>query len=234
MNTVPAVWEQKSEFRTGLKSGIGIALGYMPIALAFGLLAKTTGLAFYETLAMSAFVYAGASQFMTLTLLANGASAFEIISTVFIVNIRLLLMTTSLQEKLDPSTLLTKAFTAFGITDETFAVASTRQEKLTYPYILGLNTIAYISWVFFSGLGFFVVNLMPDVAQESMGFALYAMFIALLVPCLTERKIIYLAACAAVTNSLLSQVLSVGVSIFLSALFSAVLIEFLHKGEEQS
>jgi 4-azaleucine resistance transporter AzlC len=234
LNTVPAVWEQKSEFRTGLKSGIGIALGYMPIALAFGLLAKTTGLAFYETLAMSAFVYAGASQFMTLTLLANGASAFEIISTVFIVNIRLLLMTTSLQEKLDPSTLLTKAFTAFGITDETFAVASTRQEKLTYPYILGLNTIAYISWVFFSGLGFFVVNLMPDVAQESMGFALYAMFIALLVPCLTERKIIYLAACAAVTNSLLSQVLSVGVSIFLSALFSAVLIEFLHKGEEQS
>jgi 4-azaleucine resistance transporter AzlC len=234
LNTVPAVWEQKSEFRTGLKSGIGIALGYMPIALAFGLLAKTTGLAFYETLAMSAFVYAGASQFMTLTLLANGASAFEIISTVFIVNIRLLLLTTSLQEKLDPSTLLTKAFTAFGITDETFAVASTRQEKLTYPYILGLNTIAYISWVFFSGLGFFVVNLMPDVAQESMGFALYAMFIALLVPCLTERKIIYLAACAAVTNSLLSQVLSVGVSIFLSALFSAVLIEFLHKGEEQS
>ncbi|MBO9128465.1 AzlC family ABC transporter permease [Bacillus sp. 165] len=234
MNTVSAVVEQKPEFQTGLKDGIGIALGYIPIALAFGLLSKTTGLTFYETVAMSAFVFAGASQFMTLTLLASGASALEIISTVFIVNIRLLLMTTSLKEKLEQSTFLPKALAAFGLTDETFAVASTRPETLTYSYVIGLNSIAYSSWVICSGLGFFIVNVLPHVAQESMGFALYAMFIALLVPCLVERKTIYLSSCAALANSLLSQVLSTGISIFFSTLFAAVFIEFVYTGEKTS
>lgn len=45
--------EQSSEFRKGLQAGLSIGIGYFPVALTFGLLAKTTGLTLTETVLMS-------------------------------------------------------------------------------------------------------------------------------------------------------------------------------------
>ena len=52
-------------FFSGVKAGMPIAIGYFPVALTFGLLAKTTGLSILEATAMSIFVYAGASQYIS-------------------------------------------------------------------------------------------------------------------------------------------------------------------------
>ncbi|MBY6267610.1 AzlC family ABC transporter permease, partial [Parageobacillus thermoglucosidasius] len=68
-----------SSFRQGVQAGVTIAIGYMPIALTFGLLAKTTGLTLVETTMMSAVVYAGAAQYIALNLFAVGTGAFEIV-----------------------------------------------------------------------------------------------------------------------------------------------------------
>lgn len=46
-------------FLDGLRSGITLAVGYIPVALTFGLLAKTTGLSLIETFLMSALVFGG-------------------------------------------------------------------------------------------------------------------------------------------------------------------------------
>ena len=57
---------------------MSIAIGYFPVALTFGLLAKTAGLSIIEATAMSIFVYAGASQYISLSLIASGCrSAFN-------------------------------------------------------------------------------------------------------------------------------------------------------------
>lgn len=225
---------KSTEFRIGVQSGLSIAIGYIPIALTYGLLAKSTGLSFVETVAMSLIVFAGASQFIALNLIALGTGAMEIILTTFIVNIRQLLFSASINEKSSHDSPLHKALYAFGITDETFAVASTSGRKLTAFYMFGLVMMAYSSWVISSGAGFLIGSQLPSVLQESMGIALYAMFIGLLVPSLKkQRKVIVIAASAAVLNTVFSFLsVSTGWSIVLATLISAVGIEFLWKGRE--
>src|SRR6056297_645602 len=102
-------------FALGVKTGITIFIGYMPIALAFGLLAKNSGLTLFQTLGMSIFVFAGASQFMALGMIGIGTGIPEIIFSTFIVNIRHLLMSMTIHEKTVPEPLLKRLLYAFGI-----------------------------------------------------------------------------------------------------------------------
>ncbi|NKE05671.1 AzlC family ABC transporter permease [Bacillus selenatarsenatis] len=200
----------------------------MPIALTFGLIAKTTGLALGETVMMSLLVFAGAAQYISLSLLAQGIGIFEIILTTFIVNIRHFLMSASLNEKAEEDTVGARMGYSFGITDETFSVAATREGSVNAGYMFGLNLTAYSSWVVFSGLGYLVGAGLPQTLQESMSVALYAMFVGLLVPSMkTNVKVIYLAALAAAFNSIftMAELMSTGWAIVLATLLSAILVE---------
>ncbi len=217
-------------FKQGLQGGISIAIGYMPVALTYGFIAKTTGLSLLETVLMSMIVYAGASQYMALDMISKQIGMFEIIFTTFIVNIRHLLLTASLNEKVEQDKPWKKAIYAFGVTDETFSVAAVQKEKLKTGYMFGLTIIAYSSWVLFSGIGYLAGSSLPGLFQEGMSIALYAMFIGLLVPSMKgNKKVIFLAVLAALFNSLfvISGALSAGWSIVLSTLISATLIEVI-------
>ncbi|MED4924900.1 AzlC family ABC transporter permease [Geobacillus sp. WSUCF-018B] len=227
-------WEagKMAPFRQGVQAGVAIAIGYTPIALAFGLLAKTTGLTLGETVLMSLVVFAGASQYIALSLIAAGTGALEIVLTTFILNIRHFLMSASLSEKAEPDAFWKKALYAFGITDETFSVAAMKEGTVNASYMFGLIAMAYGSWVVNSGIGHAVGASLPESLQESMAIALYAMFIGLLVPALKkQRKIVWLAGLSALFNSIGTFVLhlSKGWSIVLATLLSAVIVQWLAK-----
>lgn len=233
MNTTSVIAKKQSAFKNGFQDGLSIAIGYLPVAITFGLLAKSTGLSLGETILMSILVYAGAAQYISLNLIALGTSPIAIIITTFIVNIRHFLMTASLNEKVEKDHPLIKALYAFGITDETFSVAATKEGKMSSSYMFGLTLIAYSSWVINSGIGHFVGASLPEVLQESMAIALYAMFIGLLVPSLKrQRKIIFLAGFAAILNSIFSYIIPPewsGWAIVSATLLSAIGIELLLK-----
>ncbi|MCZ0756372.1 AzlC family ABC transporter permease [Anoxybacillus sp. J5B_2022] len=234
METILAT-NKLSSFRQGAQAGVSIAIGYMPIALTFGLLAKTTGLTLTETVMMSMIVFAGASQYIALNLLSLGTGTFEIVLTTFILNIRHFLMTASLNEKADHDALWKKALYAFGITDETFSVAATKEGNVNAAYMFGLIALSYGSWVVNSGIGHLVGASLPQSLQESMSVALYAMFIGLLVPSLKkQRKTIWLAGLAAVVNSLLLLVfhLPKGWAIVIATLLAAVIVQYIAKESE--
>ncbi|WP_188499157.1 AzlC family ABC transporter permease [Pullulanibacillus pueri] len=220
--------------RTGSKAGIPIAIGYIPIALTFGLIAKTTGLTFSETIGMSLFVYAGASQFMALQMFAAGTSGLEIILATFIINIRHFLMTASLSEKIYERSLMKRALVAYGVTDETFSVASLQKEEVKPVFMAGLLLMAYGSWVIFSGVGYFIGAGLPGVLKASMSIALYAMFIGLIVPSLKRhRKVVALFSSAAILSSMLSLFLSSGWAIVLATLCSCFGVEaFYYKKKD--
>ncbi|WP_260471831.1 AzlC family ABC transporter permease [Bacillus salinus] len=225
-----AITVKHSNFRQGLQAGLSIAIGYMPIALTFGLLAKATGLTVYETVFMSLAVFAGAAQYIALSLLTLGTSGFEIVLTTFIVNIRHFLMSASLSEKVDDDPIEQKALYAFGITDETFTVAATKPDTVSAGYMFGLTLISYTSWVINSGIGHLVGSSLPETIQASMAVALYAMFIGLLMPSLKKsRKVVVLASLAAMFNSMLTLLtpLSPGWCIVLATLTSAIAVEWL-------
>lgn len=225
MSTTVLVKKQ-SDFRSGIQAGLSIAIGYMPIALTFGLLAKTTGLSVTETVMMSLIVFAGASQYIALQLIAVGTGVFEIILTTFILNIRHFLMCASLNEKVEEDHPVKKALYSFGVTDETFSVAAVKEGTVTTGYMFGVISVSYGSWVAFSGVGHVIGSSLPSVLQQSMSVALYAMFIGLLVPSLKkQRKVVVLAASAAVLNTIFSFFMEPGWSIVSATLVSAIGIE---------
>jgi 4-azaleucine resistance transporter AzlC len=184
----------------GVKAGIPIAIGYIPIGMAFGLLAKSLNIPNYVSVLMSLTVYAGASQFMAVNLISMGTLPFEIILAVFILNLRHFLMTASISQRL--MTGLPKKWMAvlsFGVTDESFAVASLREEKvINHHFLLGLNFIAFAAWNIGTILGIIFASSLPESVKLSMGIALYSMFIGLLVPSLKKSLPVCIVAFIAI------------------------------------
>ncbi|WP_416151291.1 AzlC family ABC transporter permease [Salipaludibacillus sp. HK11] len=225
--TEKLVESENDWLKKGLASGIPIALGYMPVALTFGLIAGATGLTVIEALLMSFIVFAGAAQYMALSMIALGSGALEIIIATFIVNFRHLLMSASIHEVAEPSSTRKRFFYSFFLTDEVFAVASTGSRPIQSNYIIGIGVVAYGSWVGFTGIGYFAGEFLPDLLQESMAVALYALFIALLIPSVkTKGKIVIrLALLGAGFNAIFQIWLSTGWSIMSATIFAVIFYE---------
>lgn len=229
-----------NQLRSGIKAGTVIALGYIPIAIAFGLLAKAAGIAWWIPCLMSLIVFAGASQFVGINMIALGAASWEIVMTTFILNLRHFLMSTALSQRIRGGTskgLL--ALIAFGVTDETFSVASLRKEgKLTASFLLGLNFIAYSAWNAGTWLGMALGSTLPASVQSSMGISLYAMFIGLLIPTLRQSHPALTVACLSIAaSSFLSWVpglreLSAGWIIMIATLIASTAGALLFPAQE--
>jgi 4-azaleucine resistance transporter AzlC len=160
-----------------------IALGYVPIGFAYGVLAMQLGLSAQNTMLMSLLVFAGSAQLIAVGLLSAGTALISIILTTFVVNLRHLLMAAALSPDVRTWPRRILALFAFQLTDETFAVHCARfssgDRELKTSLII--NFVAQCSWVMGSGLGVYASGLISDIRPWGLDFALPAMFIALLV-----------------------------------------------------
>ena len=229
-----------AELCRGFKAGAPIAVGFLPIAITFGLLAKTAGLPDYAGILMSLLVYAGASQFVGVNLVLAGASVGEVLIATFVLNLRHFLMSAALAPRLGAEVSRSwRSVLAFGVTDETFTISALQKEAMLTPeFLLGLNVVAFLSWNVGTWLGFFVATELPEVLKSSMGVALYAMFIGLLIPGVKKsREALIVAATAATLNALFHwsaaySGLSGGWGIIIATVASAALGAYLFTAEE--
>lgn len=194
---------EKLNLKDGIVAGIPVFIGYFPIAVTFGLLAVSVKISLIDTFCFSAIVFAGASQFVGLNMFKAGIGGGEIILTTFLLNFRHFLMSASISSKASFRKGIIP-FIAFGITDETFSVASMEKGELTESYMLGLNFTAYSGWVAGSAAGFIAGDFLPAVVQESISICLYALFVAILVPAVRKTpRAGVIALTAGVCNSAL-------------------------------
>ncbi|MEA4873129.1 MAG: AzlC family ABC transporter permease [Synergistaceae bacterium] len=177
-------------FGYGLRTGTPVAVGYIPSAVACGILCKTAGLTAFESLFMSLVVFAGASQFVALNLLVIGSSIPEIILATAVLNMRHIMLSSSLARRLTPGiSAFKKSWICFELTDESFSIASMQKEPLLAPeFMFGLNIVGHCTWVIGTVLGFYGTSVLPQNVQDSMGIALYALFIGLLLPSVRKSR----------------------------------------------
>jgi predicted branched-subunit amino acid permease len=124
-----------------------------------------------------------AGQFAGTNLILSGAGLLEITLTTFIINIRYMLMSLSLTQRIGKSvTLPERLLISFGVTDETFTVASMEEGRLSFPFLFGLITGPFWGWSIGTALGAMVCSALPDALSSAMGIALYGMFIAIILP----------------------------------------------------
>lgn len=173
---------ERNSLYSGFKAGIPIVIGYIPIGMAFGLLARNVGVSFGENCLFSILVFAGASQFMALDLLRAGIATGDIILATFLLNLRHMVMGASLAARLKNVNKKWLPFIAFGITDETFSVASLQGKELSPFFLMALNGVYYAAWIAGTALGYAVGTVLPETVQISLGVGLYAMFTAILIP----------------------------------------------------
>src|SRR5574340_573103 len=77
-----------AHFIRGLKLGLPILLGYVPVGMAFGILADGLGFTPIQAIVCSATALAGAGQFIGLALMKSGATAFAVVAATTVVNLR--------------------------------------------------------------------------------------------------------------------------------------------------
>ncbi|SHF12519.1 AzlC family ABC transporter permease [Alkalibacter saccharofermentans] len=177
--------------RQGIKSAFPVCIGYLPLAIAYGVLGRAAGLSGALIVMMSILVYAGAAQFLSINMFATGVMPLEIILTTFIINSRHLIMSASLSRRLEHGIdTLKRMVISFGITDESFSVSSLDDNYVKLPagYLAAVGLTPYIFWIAGSILGIVFSSFLPEAIEASMGVALYAMFIALLVPGISDSK----------------------------------------------
>ena len=113
----------KEQWLAGAGKALPVVLGYLPLGFAYGALASLAGISLPYIVLMSLLVFAGSGQFIAVNMYAAGAGSLSIIATVFLVNLRHLLMSASLSPYLQKFPRQSLPLVAFGLTDENYALA---------------------------------------------------------------------------------------------------------------
>lgn len=181
---------QSGSFKSGLVSSIPLVLAATPFAIVYGALGQSLDMPFWLIMAISVMVFAGASQFIALTLLATGTQIGIIIFTVFLVNLRHMLYAVSLVPYFNSVKRWQKALMGFSLTDETFALVSARMASRHASkapvsgfvnYYAGSALFMYLNWNLWTAIGFFVGSEFEGIQEFGLEIAMVVAFAGIVV-----------------------------------------------------
>ncbi|MBN2047090.1 MAG: AzlC family ABC transporter permease [Anaerolineaceae bacterium] len=198
---------RRNQLLNGAAQAVPVMLGYVPVGFAYGVLAQNSGVTPFNVVIMSLLVYAGSSQLVAAALFGMDIQPYSMILTTFVINLRHMLMSAAISQKLRGWS--KPELTLFGLelTDETFALHSTRfavhrPEKLP---TFTANFLAQISWIFGSWLGVTAGSMIRDTRPFGLDFVLPAMFIALIFMQLEKGRQLFIALIAGALSILFLQ-----------------------------
>jgi 4-azaleucine resistance transporter AzlC len=193
-------------FARGALDTFPLIVAATPFAILYGALALNNGLSFIAALSMSIFVFAGASQFVAVTLVGANAPVLIIIVTVLVVNLRHILYSIRFMPKIKRLPKLQRIPMAFWMTDESFSVASrfidqeSPSDKQLQRYYWGSAVAMYLNWIFFTCIGMLLGQHIPSVTNWGLDIAMVLAFIAIVVPLLKTNSHICCALVAIVSS----------------------------------
>lgn len=178
-----------NSFLRGLRDGLPICLGYIPVAFAFGIFAVSSGIPILETVLISMTNTTSAGQLAAVPIMAGGGGLVELAVSQLIINLRYSLMSVSLSQKFSPAVkFLDRLLIAFVNTDEVFAVASGQKEELGPRYFYGLILTPYLGWSLGTLVGAVAGDVLPAAAVSALGIAIYGMFLAIIIPAAKKSR----------------------------------------------
>ncbi|MEY1422240.1 AzlC family ABC transporter permease [Morganella morganii] len=176
------------DFLTGALHMTPLNLAVVPWAILAGSMAVDSGLTFAQSVAMSAMVFAGAAQLVTLGLLNSGAGVITIIVSVFFITSQHLLYGLTLRPHVRLFSPLQRAGIGFLLTDELFAVSVAGRQRLSFAYLFGAGLSFYLVWVLVSILGIVLAHSISDLSQLRLDFSVVATLLAIVVPLIKSKS----------------------------------------------
>ena len=204
-------------------------MGYFAVAFSLGIIAAKAGLAPAEGFFSSFFTRASAGEYGTYTLVAVQAAYAEVVAMCLVVNLRYMLMSAALSQKIAPGTSwLHRLLMACCVTDEVFGISVAHPGYTPPAYTYAAALISSLFWASGCAVGIMAGSLLPQQMVTALSMSLYGMFLAIIIPPVHEdRNVLWaliasfvlsgLCAVAPVTGEWSSGMRTVVLTIIISA-----------------
>lgn len=219
-----------SEFKTGVRRGFPVGIGYFSVSFGFGAMAANLGVRALDAALISLTNFTSAGQFAGLTLIVAMASLWEIVLTQIVINSRYALMGLALSQRMGNRIgFLPRLIISFFNSDEIFALAMAYERPLSTSFMLGLGSTPILGWTAGTLMGALAGSVLPLSIRTALGVMLYGMFIAIVVPPAREEKPVLMTVVLALTCSCLFtwvpglNKISAGISIVICTVAAAAI-----------
>ena len=181
--------------RDGVRAALPLAPSPILFGLSFGVLSDATGFGGAAAVVMSATTFSGAAQFASVSVLdAGGTVAAAILAAVFL-NARYVAISMTVSS-IFPGSRLRRLVESQAIVDESWAISG-RSGRFEWPILVGAGLFFYVLWVASTALGTVLGGVLENPDELGLDAAFAALFLALAVPYLRERRARQAAALAA-------------------------------------
>lgn len=189
--TRPSLMHKGSPFLQGMHDAIPIGLGYYAVSFSLGIIAGSLQIPALIGFFGSLFTRASAGEYGTYTMIATQASILSVIGMAIVTNLRYMLMSTALTQKISSETSLWKRIlVGCCMTDEVFGISIAYPGQLPVSYPLGATVLAGSLWAAGTASGILAGNILPSNIVAALSVALYGMFIAIIIPPCRHNKAI--------------------------------------------
>ena len=175
-----------SSFRTAFRLSLPVLGAYWFLGITYGLLAANMGYSICVPISMALLIYSGSVEFIALTLLLSTFHPLAAFVMAFMVGARHLFYGITMLDRYRGAG-WKKPLLIFWMSDETFAVNFTNEEKLrqsgnVFTGYLWVSALDCIYWVTGSIIGYLLGRTLGETLQrhlEGLDFVVTAMFVAI-------------------------------------------------------
>ena len=174
-------------YRDGAKRLAILTPAAFSFGAAFGVLAETVGINSLAAIAMSATTFAGAAQFAAITVLDDGGTVAAAVAAAILLNLRYLAISIAVAPDFEGSR-SRRFFESQMIVDESWAVSQVGHGRIDRKLLVGAGLVLFPFWVGGTVVGALAGDVVGDPARLGFDGALPALFLALLVLQLVDRR----------------------------------------------
>ena len=191
-----------TSYRQGVRRIAPLAPAAASFGVAFGVLAETAGMGSVAPIVMSATTFAGAAQFAATSVLRDDGTVAAAVIAAVLLNLRYLAISVAIAPAFEGSR-LRRLLESQLIVDESWAVAQVGHGRINQRVLVGAGLVLFPFWVGGTALGVLAGDVLGDPKRLGLDAAFPALFLALLVTQLVNRR----AVVAAVVGGLIALVL---------------------------
>ena len=206
-----------------MRMGLSISIATGLYGISFGALSVGAGLNLWQTMALSALMFTGGSQFAFIGVIAGGGTGAAALGAASLLGVRNAVYGMQMNRMLQPRG-WRKAAAAQLTIDESAATASGQlepQEQQRGFWTAGLGV--FVLWNVFTLLGALLGDALGDPRKWGLDGAAVAAFLGLLWPRLRQREPVALAVLCGVVTMLAVPLLPPGLPILVAALVVAAI-----------
>ncbi len=193
-------------FQTAFRLSLPVLGAYWFLGITYGLLAANMGYSIWIPISMAMLVYSGSVEFIALTLLLGAFNPVAAFVMAFMVGARHLFYGISMLDRYRGAG-SKKPFLIYWLTDETFAINFSNQEKMKlsgkpFTCYLWVSVLDYLYWISGGIMGYLIGATLGDSLLkhlQGLDFVVTAMFVAIFMDDYVRNKATHLSSWLGIT-----------------------------------